>query len=106
MATPTRRRMREFLERQAPKIKARHAARKAAPVAPRPMPGKSGSAASRTGVPPAHGARRQGKTPGVPSASPRTRTAPRITVDPMELKSARRVTTTTVKRGGARKRGM
>lgn len=29
-----------------------------------PRPGKSGLAASRTGRPPAHGARRQGKTPG------------------------------------------
>ena len=31
--------------------------------------GKSALAASRTGVPPAHGARRRGKTPGAPAGA-------------------------------------
>lgn len=34
-----------------------------------PRPGKSAMAASRTGQPPAHGARRKGKTPGKPASS-------------------------------------
>jgi len=44
---------------------------------PKPTAGKSAMAASRTGRPPAHGARRQGKTPGKPAV------AGRITVDPV-----------------------